>query len=108
MFVRRLFAVASLSLTTAPLAVATPISESRGAPTVTSNAEIEQRLTADGFRVYEIERYPNWVEVKGIDRSGACVELHLDPNSGEVLRSERDDDCSVRRSDRHGRGRHHQ
>jgi hypothetical protein len=25
-----------------------------------------------------------------------------------VLRSERDDDCSVRRSDRHGRGRHHQ
>lgn len=108
MLIRCLFAAASLGLAMAPIAAATPVSEDRSAPTVRSNAEIEQRLAAEGFRVYEVERYPNWVEVKGIDRFGACVELHLDPNSGEVLRRERDDDCGARRSGRHGRGRDHQ
>ncbi len=76
-----------------------------------SLSTIEQRLSADGFRVMEIERYPNSVEVKGYERGGQCVEMHLDPRSGAVLRRERDDDCSRDRSDdddghRRGRGRH--
>ena len=41
-------------------------------PTATPchSSAIEQRLAADGFRVLEIERYPNSVEVKGYDRVG--------------------------------------
>lgn len=59
-----------------------------------SFSAIERRLTADGFRVVEIERYSNSVEVKGYDRTGRCVELHLDPRTGDAPRRERDDDCS--------------
>lgn len=59
---------------------------------------IEERLAAEGFRVIEIERYANSVEVKGYERSGQCVEMRLNPRTGEVLRRERDDDCA--RSDR--------
>jgi len=63
-----------------------------------SLSAIEQQLAADGFRVIEIERYSNSVEVKGHERGGQCVEMHLDPYTGAVLRRERDDDCD--RSDR--------
>jgi len=67
-----------------------------------SLGEIERRLSADGFRVLEVERYPRSVEVKGFDRDGRCVELHLDRRTGDVLRREQDDDCY---DDDHGRGR---
>lgn len=70
-----------------------------------SLSAIEQRLAADGFRVVEIERYPNSVEVKGYDRAGLCVEMHLDPRTGHVLRRERDDDCGRGDDDRGRRGR---
>lgn len=66
---------------------------------------IEQRLAADGFRVVEIERYLNSVEVKGYDRAGVCMEMHLEPRTGEVLRRERDDDCGRGDDDRGRRGR---
>lgn len=66
---------------------------------------IEQRLAADGFRVLEIERYPTSIEVKGYDRAGHCVEMHLDPRTGDVLRRERDDDCGRGDDDRGRRGR---
>lgn len=76
---------------------------------VLSLSAIEQRLSADGFRVIEIERYPNSVEVKGYDRAGLCIEMHLDSRTGELIRRERDDDCGRRFDDddhRRGRGRH--
>lgn len=70
-----------------------------------SLSAIEERLSADGFRVIEIERYPNSVEVKGYERAGQCVEVHLDPRTGAVLRRERDDDCALtnRSDDNHRR-----
>lgn len=99
MRIRYIFAAASISLL-AP-AAATAQTQQTSAPL--SLSVIEQRLAADGFRVLEIERYPNSVEVKGYDRSGLCVEMHLDPRTGAALRRERDDDCA--RGDDH-RGRH--
>ncbi len=83
---------AALCLAAPPIASAqTP------APEQFSSSAIEQRLAADGFRVLEVERYANTIEVKGFDRAGVCTELHLDPRTGEVLRRERDDDCGARR-----------
>lgn len=98
MFIRTLLAAASIAAVPGlALAQAAP-----SAPL--SLGVIEQRLADDGFRVVEIERYPNSVEVKGYDRNGVCVEMHLDPRTGEVLRSERDDDCAPSdRRDRSGR-----
>ncbi len=55
--------------------------------------DLEQRLAADGFQVFEIERYAHSIEVKGLDRNGRCTEMHLDPVTGVVLRREGDDDC---------------
>ena len=41
----------------------------------------------------EVERYANSIEVKGYDRTGQCVEMYLDPRTGDLLRRERDDSC---------------
>lgn len=101
----RHIAAACLFLATPSLAFA----QTQPASQTLSLSAIEQRLAADGFRVMEIERYPNSVEVKGYERGGQCIEMHLDPRSGDVLRRERDDDCSRDRDDddghRRGRGR---
>lgn len=92
------------------LCLAAPsLAAAQSAPTpvqTLSLAEVEQRMAADGFRVVEIERYASVIEVKGYDRAGVCTELYLHPNTGEVLRRERDDDCDARREDRRQR-RHH-
>jgi Peptidase propeptide and YPEB domain len=66
-----------------------------------SLADIEDRFSADGFRIVEIERYADVIEVKGYDRSGLCVEIYLDRHSGETLRRERDDSCGRRRGTHH-------
>jgi hypothetical protein len=90
MTIRFLIAAACLSLAAPTIAAA------QTQPTATqtlSLGELEQRLAADGFRIIEIERYPNSVEVKGFDRAGQCTEMYLDPRTGDVLRSERDHDC---------------
>ncbi len=92
MTVRHIIAAACVLLAAPAAAVAQTPSEPL------SLSALEQRLNADGFRVVEIERYSNSVEVKGYDRAGQCVELYLDPRTGEVLRRESDDDCD--RSDR--------
>ena len=70
-----------------------------------SLSAIEQRLAAEGFRVVEIERYATSFEVKGYDRAGVCMEMHLDLRTGDVLRREREDDCGRRDDDRGRRGR---
>lgn len=69
-----------------------------------SLSQIEERLNADGFRVFEIERYARSVEVKGLDRNGRCREMHLDPVTGAVLHEESDDDCYDDDRDRGRRG----
>jgi Peptidase propeptide and YPEB domain len=99
------------SLSVLALVAGTPaIAQTSPAPSASrselSLSQIEQRLTADGFRVFEIERYARSVEVKGLDRNGRCREMHLDPVTGAVLHEESDDDCydddrdGSRRSDR--------
>ena len=103
MTIRHTIAAICFSLTAPSLAAAqTQPSAGENLPLST----IEQRLTADGFRVVEIERYANSVEVKGYDRAGQCMELYLHPRTGDVLRRERDDDCSRsdRSDDSHHRG----
>jgi|CXWL01.1.fsa_nt_gi peptide deformylase len=105
------FAIAATSVAT--LIFASP---SAGAQDNLSISQIEQRLAADGFRVFEIERYSNSVEVKGLDSNGRCTEMHLNPQTGAVLRRESDNDCGDRRRDddthhsssnHHGDGDHH-
>ncbi len=68
-----------------------------------SLSSLSAKLEKDGFTIHEIERYAHSIEVKGRDKSGVCVELHLDPKTGDVLSRERDDDCENRSDDR---GRH--
>lgn len=69
-------------------------------------SQIESRLSGQGYRIHEIERDDGRYEVKARDAQGRCVELYLSRTSGEILRTESDDECgggdSVRR-DRDGR-----
>lgn len=60
-----------------------------------SLATIAERLETDGYRVVEIERDHGLVEVKARDPQGVCVELHLDPETAEIVRRESDDDCGA-------------
>lgn len=99
MRIRHLIATASIGL----LIPAVASAQQAAAPL--SLSAIEQRLAADGFRVVEIERYPNSVEVKGYDAAGLCMEMHLDPQTAAVLRRERDDDCARSDDDHRRRGR---
>lgn len=55
-----------------------------------SDAAIRAGLEADGYVVREYERERGRVEVEAL-RDGRRVELHVDPRTGDVLRSERDD-----------------
>ena len=64
-------------------------------------SQIESRLSGQGFRVVEIERDDGLYEVKAFDAQNRCVELHLNRSSGEIVRSESDDDCH---GDDHRRG----
>ena len=56
-------------------------------------SQVESRLSAQGYRVYEIERDDGRYEVKARDAQGRCVELDLDRRTGEILYSHGDDDC---------------
>ncbi len=64
-------------------------------------SQIESRLSGQGFRVVEIERDDGLYEVKAFNDQNRCVELHLDRRSGEIVRTESDDDCH---GDDHRRG----
>ncbi len=90
MTIRLIIAAAYLSF--AAPAIASAQAPPANAPL--SLGVLEQRLAADGIRVLEIERYSGSVEVKGYDRAGLCVEMHYHPQTGEVLRRERNDGCS--------------
>jgi uncharacterized membrane protein YkoI len=58
-----------------------------------SLSQIESRLSGQGFRVIEIERDDGLYEVKAFNNQNTCVELHVNRSSGEIVRSESDDDC---------------
>ncbi|UPT61648.1 MAG: PepSY domain-containing protein [Hyphomonadaceae bacterium JAD_PAG50586_4] len=68
-------------------------------------SQIESRLSGQGFRVVEIERDDGLYEVKAFNDQNRCVELHLDRRSGEIVRTESDDDCYGDDRRRGGRNR---
>lgn len=70
-----------------------------------SSSEIERHLTADGYRVMQIERYDRTFEVRAFDKGGACMELHIDSSSGQIVHRESDNRCAAGRVEDHG-GRH--
>ncbi len=45
------------------------------------------KAESQGYRIYEIERDGTCYELEGRDKSGARVEIHMDPVSGEIQRS---------------------
>lgn len=67
-----------------------------------SLSQIETRLSAQGFRVLEIERDDGYYEVKAVNSAGACVELDVNRRTGEIVRTESDDDCETGASHRNG------
>ncbi len=69
-----------------------------------SLSQVEQRLSQQGFRVLEIERDDGRYEVKAFNSAGQCVELDVNRRSGDIIRTERDDDCHDD-DDRRGRNR---
>lgn len=79
----------ALMLFAAPLAMAQQ-AETAARLTVT---QIEQRLSAEGYRMLEFERDDGVYEVKALNTEGQCLELKLHPGTAEILHSERDDDC---------------
>jgi hypothetical protein len=62
-----------------------------------SQDEIENRLSAQGYRVVEFEHDDGLYEVKAFTRDDQCVELDVHPRTAEIIHSERDDDCWDRR-----------
>lgn len=86
--IRTIAAVAALGIAVPAFAQTTP---SNGA--VLSLSQVEQRLTAQGYRVLEIERDDGEFEVKALNAQGQCRELHLNLRTGEIRREEADDDC---------------
>ncbi len=93
----RLFVLlASLALTTFPA-----LAQTNSLP----SHEIERRLTADGYRIVQFERYSDTIEVRAFDTGGACVELHLNPSSGAIQHRGSDDRCTGTRVEDHGRRR---
>lgn len=91
--VRSRIAAASTALVLAgALAVPAYAQSSNTQPELTLS-QIESRLSGQGYRVTEIERDDGWYEVKAFNDQNRCVELHLDRRSGEIVRTESDDDC---------------
>ncbi|TVO67038.1 PepSY domain-containing protein [Denitromonas ohlonensis] len=66
--------------------VAAPMSEAAWL----SIPQIHDKLTAAGYRdIRSVERERNRYEVKATNAEGQRVELYVDPQSGEVMKTER-------------------
>ena len=88
MLIRTIVAVAALAVAAPAVAQTTPSTGN-----ALSLAQIETRLSGQGYRVIEIERDDGDFEVKAFDNQNRCRELHVNLRSGEILREEADDDC---------------
>ena len=80
------------ALIAAPI-VAAPAFAQAQAQTWLSVSDVESRLTAQGFRVLEVERDDGHFEVQAYESNGNCVELDVHRSTGEIIRTKRDDDC---------------
>jgi hypothetical protein len=90
MIIRSFAAIAILSLAVANPAAA---QNNNAASSTLTVSQIDQRLTAAGYRVMEVERDDGEFEVKAYNAQGQCRELHLNLRTGDILREEGDDDC---------------
>lgn len=52
-----------------------------------SVAELQARIEAQGYKVKEVEIEKACAEVYAIDKTGARVELFLDPTNGSIVGS---------------------
>lgn len=52
--------------------------------------DITAKVSGMGYTVREVERDDGCYEVKATDKSGARVELKLNPVTGEIVESEKD------------------
>ncbi|HRE45907.1 MAG TPA: PepSY domain-containing protein [Terricaulis sp.] len=68
-----------------------------------SITQVDQRLSAQGFRVLEVEWDDDKFEVVAFNAQNQCRELDVHARTGAVLRDRADDDCyddDRRRGDR--------
>ncbi len=65
----------------------------QGAQQRLSIAEVDRRLSAQGFRVYEVEWDDGKYEVTALNSQNQCRELDVNALTGEVMRDRADDDC---------------
>ena len=56
-----------------------------------SLATVAARFEEQGYRVTEIELDDGVYELEGLDSQGMRVKAHVDPATGEVIRSRKDD-----------------
>ncbi len=85
-------ASAAVLAAAAGLALASDESDDGRGPLNFSVAQVASRLESAGYRdITEIERERRGYEVEATDPDGARVELRVDGDSGEIVRSESDD-----------------
>lgn len=58
-----------------------------------SITQVDQRLSAQGFRVVEIEWDDGQYEVTAFNAQNQCRELDVDPGTAAIRRDRADDDC---------------
>jgi len=101
----RIAAVSAAAIMAAGLALApAAFAQSHPGGHRLSITEVDQRLSAQGFRVFEIEWDDGKYEVTATNAQGQCRELDIAPDTGAILRDRADDDCYDDRDDRRGRG----
>jgi uncharacterized membrane protein YkoI len=90
-FSNRIAALATaVALSAAP---ALAFAQSNDSTPAKSATDIIQMLEAKDYRqIDEIDRDLDRYDVEATDAAGQRVELTIDANSGEILRSERDED----------------
>lgn len=102
----RLFSILALSATIAGgTAFLTPAFSQTGKPEIsyertdlTVNQVLVKLMAAGYDNVDKIERERNVYEVRAIDRNGARVRLNIDPQTGDLIKSGRQDTKQDRRT----------
>ena len=56
-----------------------------------SVAEVATAVTEAGYDVREVERDDGCFEIKAVDAQGQRFDLDVNPGTGEIVRSDRDD-----------------
>lgn len=57
-----------------------------------SVGQITDKLTAQGYQIRKVKAEDNGYEVDAVDKNGMRLEADIHPVTGEILKSESDDD----------------